>query len=68
MGFRGLWKMGFKFGDGRRWKEMGFRGLWKMGFRFGGGVFTARFPSTVRFYFFSFSSINTVDWVFSDGL
>jgi hypothetical protein len=37
MGFRGLWKMGLRFGDGRRRKEMGFRGLWKMGFRFGGG-------------------------------
>jgi hypothetical protein len=34
MGFRGLWKMGFRFGGGRRRKEMGFQGLWKMGCSF----------------------------------
>jgi hypothetical protein len=39
MGFRGLWKMGFRFGGGRRRKEMGFRGLWKMGCSFCKWVF-----------------------------
>jgi hypothetical protein len=34
MGFQGLWKMGFRYGGGRRRKEMGFWGFWKMGCSF----------------------------------